>query len=245
TKLQIINDTVFDIHETLPVPSSFLIDGNGFCRAIYKGVVGAEQILGDVRRLGLQGEVSRAASLPFEGRWAAPYRKIHYIPIAMRLAEAGYPDEAKSVVVRFQKMMMAHPDAPRLLNTTGKAFEDGGRYAEALEMYEAAVAIPTSPARSKAMLADLLATAPADGLRDGRRAVEIAEAAARATGYGDPEVLSALAAAYGEDGFFLQAAKFAADAEVLAVKNGLDAIAEEAGLRRRAFEAKRAFRRGE
>jgi len=243
TKLQIVNDTVFDLHETLPVPAGFLVDGKGFCRAVYKGPVPVGRILDDVRNLGLKGEALRAASVPFAGRWAAPDRKIHYLPIATGLAEAGFADEARALLVRFQKMMMGHTEAPRLLNLTGQAFERQQRWAEALEMYDAAVTLPSCPPRSKAMLADLLATAPAEGVRDGGRAVQIAEAAASATGYADPEVLSALAAAYGEDGFFLQAAKFARDAEALAREKGLESIAEKAAARLRAFEEKRGFRR--
>ena len=63
-----------------------------------------------------------------------------------------------------------------------------------------------------AALAGLLATAPEAALRDGPRAVQLAEGAAQRTEHRDAEALNSLAAAYAAVGRFAEAADTAARA---------------------------------
>jgi len=93
-----------------------------------------------------------------------------------------------------------------------------GRHAEALEQIEALYAGKPDELQFKLQLAWALATMPKDGLRDGRRAVALAEQVRKTTG-DDPAILDALAAAYAEAGRFPDAVKTAARAiEVLKAK---------------------------
>jgi tetratricopeptide (TPR) repeat protein len=61
-------------------------------------------------------------------------------------------------------------------------------------------------------LAWLLATSPDDGIRDGKRAVELAKQACELTKWEAPHIVSTLAAAYAETGDFESARKYSAQA---------------------------------
>jgi len=77
-----------------------------------------------------------------------------------------------------------------------------GEIEDALRHYRVAVAIRPDDVSSANNLAWALATAADPRLRDGPRAVELAERAAAATAFGAPVVLDTLAAAYAEVGRF-------------------------------------------
>ena len=69
-------------------------------------------------------------------------------------------------------------------------------------------------------MAWLLATSPAASLRDGAKAVELAQRAARLPGVRKAESLDTLAAAYAEAGRFPEAVKTAEEAGALAARRG-------------------------
>ena len=69
-------------------------------------------------------------------------------------------------------------------------------------------------------LAWMLATAPEDSLRDGRKALELALRADKSAGGNDPAVLGTLAAAYAETGDYPGALETAQRALALAKKSG-------------------------
>src|SRR5262249_6387826 len=87
----------------------------------------------------------------------------------------------------------------------GNALKSEGRLEEALTHYVEAVRIMPDAIEAQNNLAWFWATCHLDGLRDGRRALELADKAARSTGYENPSVLDSLAAAYAETGDFQQA----------------------------------------
>ena len=85
------------------------------------------------------------------------------------------------------------------------AYAQAGRAREAVAELDALLrARPDSPALEVA-LAWLLATADDAQVRDGARALQLAEDADRRTNHDDPDVLNALAAAYAETGRFSEA----------------------------------------
>lgn len=61
-------------------------------------------------------------------------------------------------------------------------------------------------------LAWLLATSPDDGIRDGKRAIELAKQACEITKWEQPHIISTLAAAYAETGDFAAARKYSGQA---------------------------------
>lgn len=97
---------------------------------------------------------------------------------------------------------MVHFELAQVLSQTRRAREAVGCYDKALEL---------NPTFAGAMnnLAWILATDPADQVRNGRRAVELAEKACELTKWELPVLLGTLAAAYAEAGRFEDAAKTA------------------------------------
>ena len=99
------------------------------------------------------------------------------------------------------ELVHQRPDSGSLRIQVARILESQGRAADAVAQYEAAVRLqPDSPA--SIALAWLLATHPDATLRDGSRAVELAERAARGAGANDLRTIEVLAAAYAEVGRF-------------------------------------------
>jgi protein O-mannosyl-transferase len=101
-----------------------------------------------------------------------------------------------------------------------------GRRPEALEQLKAALAAHPDNADAEKNLAWELATSPDDHLRDGARAVELAEDARRRTKGHDPLILITLATAYAETGRFPDAIRAAEEAGQLASAAGNSMLAE-------------------
>jgi tetratricopeptide (TPR) repeat protein len=87
----------------------------------------------------------------------------------------------------------------------GYAYESTGRYREAIADYEQALRCDASYPEVKNNLAWVLATCPAEELRDPQRAIALAEAEAASTDFQDDAVLDTLAAACAAAGDFAKA----------------------------------------
>jgi tetratricopeptide (TPR) repeat protein len=85
----------------LPVPTSFLVDGEGRVAGIYKGTVSAEQLLHDVRLLESPGPEFEQATFPFPGRNGLRRFSLHPLAFATAYLEGGYLEDAKSQVLQF------------------------------------------------------------------------------------------------------------------------------------------------
>jgi len=133
------------------------------------------------------------------------------VSLSAALVSAGRGSEAekwlREVVALFPDNLRGHCNLAVLLQSQG-------RIAEAIEHYEAIIAVePNTDAICD--LAWLLATNPDPGIRNGRRALALAGEEACATDYRNPEVLDVLAAAYAEAGQFSRAIETARNAIML------------------------------
>ncbi len=101
-------------------------------------------------------------------------------------------------------------DPKTFLALRGRADEELsiGKHAEAIDDYNEALKIKTDDPDVLNNLAWVLATSPDDKLRDGKRAVELANKAADLTEHQKAHILSTLAAAYAETGDFDNAKKW-------------------------------------
>jgi len=85
-------------------------------------------------------------------------------------------------------------------HSRGDAYLSISKQAEALADYEAAVKLHQESPNLLNNLAWLLATSPDDKLRDGKRAIELANKAGELTEFKEAYILSTIAAAYAESG---------------------------------------------
>ena len=127
----------------------------------------------------------------------------------------------------------------------GRALEAAARYTDAIAAYERA--IDRSPNSIKAMrgLAWLLATHPDAAHRDPARALQIADAAGRMTGYRSPEIMEAIAAALAAGGRFAEAREAIGRGIDLAVAGNRPELAARYRGHAAAFEADKAVLAGQ
>ena len=114
----------------------------------------------------------------------------------------------------------------------------------ALAAKEFGVALTAAPDRPFLLnrLAWLLATSPEDSIRNGARAVELAERAVSITARQDIMSLETLSAAYAEVGRFDAAVMVGREALALAERQGNEAVARELALRIPMFEMRHKYR---
>ena len=119
--------------------------------------------------------------------------------LASCLARMKRKEEALPYARQVAKLRPKNAAARGLL---GGILSDTGSPGEALGQLEVAYSLNQRDISISANLAWVLATAPQSALRDGRRAVRLAEWASRAVRHTSPPLLDTLAAAYAEAGRF-------------------------------------------
>jgi tetratricopeptide (TPR) repeat protein len=144
--------------------------------------------------------------------------------LAKALLQKGRLAEA---MVHYRKFFEIEPENVEARNILGTALIQQGRIREAIEQWQDALAIEPENGNAASNLAWVFATCPDDSIRDGRRAVELAEKALRISGGKIPMILRVLAAAYAEDGRFSQAIESAQRGADLANSQGNPALAAE------------------
>src|SRR5262249_43422935 len=115
--------------------------------------------------------------------------------LANALFQKGSVDDA---IVHFQKVLQGEPDFAEAHYRLGTALLQKGREADALAQFQKAVQLKPDFSEAVNDLAWELATAPESSVRDGNRAIELAQQADRLTGSRDLDILDTEAAAYAE-----------------------------------------------
>ena len=146
----------------------------------------------------------------------------HY-NIGQALRRKGQIDDA---IAEYRKALELRPDHANAHNNLANALRQKGLVKEAVQHYEAALKSEPGSILVQNNLAWLLATSADPTVRNGARAVELAERAARLTRGNDPVILHTLAAAYAEKGQFSQAIAAAQQALKIADEQGLVPLAE-------------------
>jgi len=122
-----------------------------------------------------------------------------YNNLGLALFQAGRFDEA---ITACQKALALNPDFADAYYNLANALLRTGRMADAVANYEKSLALAPQSIRVQNTLAWVLATCPAASIRNGQRAVELAQSADRLAGGSNPVILATLAAAYAEAGQF-------------------------------------------
>jgi protein O-mannosyl-transferase len=137
------------------------------------------------------------------------------------LLEKGELDGAIQVC---RSALLLRPSDADCQTTLAIALEEKGNPAEAIQHYQKALELAPKSISTLTNLAWLLATSQDASLRNGPKAVELAEQADRLVGGTNTLVLRTLAAAYAENGDFANAIRMARSAMQLARMRGEDSI---------------------
>ncbi|MGO8743220.1 MAG: tetratricopeptide repeat protein, partial [Limisphaerales bacterium] len=150
------------------------------------------------------------------------FAEAHY-NLGYALVQKGKADEAIS---HFQRALQIKPDYAEAHYNLGTALLKKGNVDEAITCFQKALHIKPDYAEAQNTLAWVLATCPLASLRDGNKAVELAQRANQLTGDGNPVVLRTLAAAYAEAGRFPEAVATAQRALQMAGTQSNPALAD-------------------
>jgi Flp pilus assembly protein TadD len=149
--------------------------------------------------------------------------------------------KADLAAAHFQKVLEIRPNDAALRLNLGLCFFQMGRMEEAKLHYEKALQIAPAEPGIQNNLAWLLATCPMASLRDGNKAVELAQQANALTGGGSPLILRTLAAALAEAGRFPEAAETAQRASSLAEAQSIPDLARQIQFETNLYRAGKPF----
>ena len=138
------------------------------------------------------------------------------------LFQTGHVDNA---IAHYRTALQIKPDYAEAHNNLGNALLQKGRVDEAIAHFQRAFQLKPNNAEVLNNLALALAICPQASLRNGNKAVELAQRANQLTGNGNPNVLGTLAAAYAEAGRFPEAVQTAQRALQLAETRSNTALA--------------------
>lgn len=244
--VQVAHDYLFDLHEPLPLPSSVLIDPHGHLHAICKGPLDVDALLGEIQAVSQfpsLGTQRRNFSLPCGGRWVIAGKVRGPLgALAKGLLQKGYLDDARKYTAENRELLKIGNQYADVLFALAQASEKAEKYAEARQDYENVLNESPQHLGATGRLSRLLASCPQEEIRDGARALQLAEDVARATQFQDLEALDILAIAQAENGQFDEAQKTMQQALELARRHEDVSVVEQLKERRRLYESHAPFR---
>jgi Flp pilus assembly protein TadD len=145
-----------------------------------------------------------------------------YFNLGSALFQQGRTDEA---IAQWQKALATQPNDAGFHTALGTAFLKKGLQKDAIAEYEHAMRIFPRDFVARNNLAWLLATSSDASIRDGKRAIEVAEQTVQLSSGKDANYLRTLAAVYSEVGRFSEAIAVAQQAATLATMQGKTEVA--------------------
>jgi len=144
--------------------------------------------------------------------------------LAKALLQKGRVADA---LVHYRKLLELQPDNIEVHNIVGTVLAQQGRVREGAEEWQKVLMIEPDNGNAMSNLAWVFATSPDQSLRDGGRAVQLAEQAVRLSGDRIPILFRTLAAAYAENGRFSEAIQTAQQGIELANSQGNVGLAND------------------
>jgi tetratricopeptide (TPR) repeat protein len=148
--------------------------------------------------------------------------KVRY-NLANILSAQGRWDEA---IEHYQQALKQMPDSTHAHYQLGLALQSRGRFTAAIAQFQKVLELDPRHVTAQNNLAWLLATCPENSLRNGNKAVEVAQQAVQLSGGNSPEILDTLAAAYAEAGRYPEAVETARRASDLSAAQNNKPLAE-------------------
>jgi len=186
------------------------------------------------------GQIDEAITQYAEAIRLSPLRAEPHWNLAMLLQDAGRLPEA---LPHLRAAVLFNPKV-EMRYRLAAASADTGHVPEAEAEFESVLRERPDSNGAETRMAWLLATAPDARLRNGPRAVQLAEDAAQRTERRDASVLNSLAAAYAEVGRYEDAAAVAAEAIEVAPFNGQAALRDPLTARLARYRARQPVRDG-
>jgi tetratricopeptide (TPR) repeat protein len=134
--------------------------------------------------------------------------------------------QINEAIAYYQKAVAVQPRNAEFQSNLGYALFLSGEVREAISHYQMSLDIQPQNAITCKNLAWILATSPKASIRNGAKAVGLAEQAARLSGRPDPIFIGTLAAAYAEVGRFSEAVETARRARQLAAAQNYTALVD-------------------
>jgi tetratricopeptide (TPR) repeat protein len=154
--------------------------------------------------------------------------------LGIALRRKGRLDEA---IEHFKEAVKIAPTFADAYYNLGNALMQNGRLGEAMKEYRKALDLAPRHLPAHLSLAWLLATGPEASLRNGQKAMELAQQAEQLSGGTSPEILDTLAAAYAEAGRYPEAVETARQALSLPATQNNPSLADAIQARLKLYEA--------
>ena len=145
-----------------------------------------------------------------------------YYNLGHALLAKGRVDEA---IPQWEKALAIQPNDADAQTSLGNALLQRGSLREAITHYEKALELVPQDANPRNNIAWVLATSSDASIRDGAKAIDLAEVAAALSGGREPRFLRTLAAAYAQSGRFSEALAAAQQAAAIAKMQGKTGLA--------------------
>jgi protein O-mannosyl-transferase len=171
-----------------------------------------------------QGKLDEAISMLQTAVTLRPDNSPAHENLAKALLQKGQVADA---LIHYQKLLELQPDNIEVHNIVGTVLIQQGRIRDGVEEWQKVLTIQPDNGNAMSNLAWVFATSPDDSLRDGEKAVQLAEEALRISGQRIPIIFRTLAAAYAESGDFSKAIQTAQQGIELANSQGNSALANE------------------
>ena len=145
----------------LPLPSSFLIDGEGRLRIVYKGPVEAKTLLADASLANAQPAEILDAAIPFNGRWMMPPNGSTPLHLTVKYIDNDLTETAREYIETLLAQRERHPEYlnASITNLYGAILLDSKEYVEARKAFETSLEFDPNDRQAHIELGTLLVKA--------------------------------------------------------------------------------------
>jgi cytochrome c-type biogenesis protein CcmH/NrfG len=171
-----------------------------------------------------QGKVDEAIALLQTAADLRPDNSPAHENLAKALLQKGRVAEA---LIHYRKLLELQPDNMEVHNIVGTVLVQQGHLAEGVDEWQKVLTVEPDNGNATSNLAWVFATSPDQSIRNGARAVQLAEQAVRISGGRIPMLFRTLAAAYAESGRFPEAIQTAQRGIELANSQGNSGLVAE------------------